>query len=75
LEGSFDRAICSEVLEHLPQPEKVLINAYEVLKQGNEPFTEGQGFRFWLRLGQAVSVDFCESLFDGLDNPVPLYTQ
>ena len=32
--GSFDRAICSEVLEHLPQPEKVLINAYEVLKPG-----------------------------------------
>jgi len=32
--GSFDRIICSEVLEHLPHPEKVLANAYEVLKPG-----------------------------------------
>jgi ubiquinone/menaquinone biosynthesis C-methylase UbiE len=31
---SFDRVICSEVLEHVPMPEKILINAYEVLKPG-----------------------------------------
>lgn len=30
----FDRAICSEVLEHVPQPQKVLINTYKVLKSG-----------------------------------------
>ena len=32
--GSFDRAFCSEVLEHLPQPEQVLANAYDVLRPG-----------------------------------------
>ena len=30
--GNFDRAICSEVLEHLPRPEKALTNAYEALR-------------------------------------------
>jgi len=29
---SFDRALCSETLEHLPHPRKVLVNAHKVLK-------------------------------------------
>ncbi|MFD7075638.1 class I SAM-dependent methyltransferase [Nocardioides sp. NPDC059952] len=37
-DGSFDRVICNQVLEHVPEPEKAIGELYRVLKPGGRIF-------------------------------------
>ena len=44
-EGAFDTVVCNQVLEHVPQPKKVIAESYRVLKPGGHlictvPFLE-----------------------------------
>ena len=37
-DGHFDRVICNQVLEHVPEPEKAVAELYRVLKPGGRIF-------------------------------------
>ncbi|MFI5622602.1 class I SAM-dependent methyltransferase [Nocardioides sp. NPDC051685] len=37
-DGTFDRVICNQVLEHVPEPEKAVAELYRVLKPGGRIF-------------------------------------
>jgi ubiquinone/menaquinone biosynthesis C-methylase UbiE len=68
--SSFDCVVCSEVIEHVPEEEKVLLEAKRVLKNGGVFIITTPNWLSWYGLARKIAEKLLKRPFTAADQPI-----